>query len=162
MHTHTLSHTHKHVFKLSCPTHRLAQYWAQPDRTFLENYNYSFILQRKNWLAIAWGNQYWPPSDTRSRIKERRCYTHTNTPTPTPAVFTTLWDKTTHSKCSFANRYTSSNPRLFCLIWLITVVHRPSPNTLLFLKWTWAQSCFKLLFVNWETNELNCMRVSEA
>ena len=31
-------------------------------------------------------------------------------------------DKTTHSKSSFANHYTSPNPRLFCLIWLTTGV----------------------------------------
>lgn len=117
---------------------------------------------RTDWLSLGETNTDPRVIQEVGSRKGDAIFTQTHTPTPTHAVFTTLRDKTTHSKCSFANRYTSSSPRLFCLIWLITVVHRPSPNTLLFLKWTWARSCFKLLFVNWETNELNCMRVSEA
>lgn len=71
------------------------------------------ILQRKNWLAIARGNQNWPPSDTRSRIKKKRHYFHTaNTHTPTHSRYYT-WRQTTDSKCSFVNHYASSKAFLF-------------------------------------------------
>lgn len=78
-HKQTLSFSHTNMYSSWAVPHTgFAEYWAQPERKFLEYYNYFFILQRKNWLAIARGNQYWPPSDTRSRIKKRRRYVHTN------------------------------------------------------------------------------------
>lgn len=156
------SHTNTYS-SWAVPHMGLAKYCAQPERKFLEYYNYFFILQRKNWLAISRGNQYWPPSsDTRSRIKKRRCYIHTN------ARVHTHTQPLLHSETKQHILQTPlptitlpPNPRLSCLIWLTTIVERQSPFPSVFKM---AVGTALVLTAVWELrdNELNCMKLSEA
>lgn len=76
---------------------------------------------RTDWLSPG-GNQYWLPWVIREVGSRTGDYIHTNTYTPTHTHTQSFLHKS-----SFANNYTSSNPRLFCLIWLTTVIEGLSP-----------------------------------
>lgn len=125
--------THKHVFKLSRPTHGLQT--SEPNRrgSFLNITIISLYCNaRTDWLSPGETN-----TDPRviqevgsrrgDAIFARSANIHTRTCTHTHTHSSTLWDET-HSECSFANRYASSNLRLFCLIWLTTATQRLSSD----------------------------------
>lgn len=124
MHTNSFSHTNRYSS------------WAVPhmglQNTEPNSEEVSWILQlflytaTQELIGYRQGKPILTPEWYKKKDQEEETL-YSQTHTPTHSLSTTLWDKTTHSKCSFANHYTSSNPRLFCLIWLTSVVQELSP-----------------------------------
>lgn len=146
IYTHTsLSHTYSHVLSCHTHTHLGHQNTVPSHRRGFMNISITTLYcnARTDWLSP--GERILTPK-WYEKNQEEDGHTHTLTLTLTTG------DHIKHSKCSAANHFTPSKPKLFCLIWLTSVVQDWRPSPFSFLKWTLVPVL--VLTAVWELREV--------